>query len=593
MINLPVEIGKEVRTLINKYREVNGIEVPEKVKDLYDSEQLFFEEELDYVTSLSSKNVDLRYLQYFKNLKTLILDSSPFIEDGDFKRIVASCPNVVNLVIKNQASLKKINISDLKSLKNLSIVSNEHLVVIEGLDDKKLDSFEFFDNVSYKDIDAIVNYIVDPKKNMVRVSLDALYYIDAMKVLAENLPEYDSYKSYLEEKFTWSEKLGFKEQRCESYTSGQLQVAYESACDVVYRYINVNMTDAEKFTTLYLWLEKFITIESQRNLLVNEGISNAFLNRKSNPQTYAKLLQFLLRLVNIESFDINCLNLEENDKYYLSDNSYCSIPSDDYFILRTKFDGVYNYSDIAWDASIAQKTGDFSAHFFLLNKEGILNNHRIIGEMDIENEEMIPDESRESLVANMLNNVNKSYYIANSTFDYEPFLDIMGSEINLEYCEFLLEELRNQLILLDDTTLEYIKKKQEIARLEKKIKYEKIMIDNLKSLVASLEQNRLDNEKKFVQTKLGISITPYTNNENCEVLKSREDLESEKKRLIKYLNAEKAVGIISGQLCAKLISKIEYVYNSYISALGTNDFNLFGYDFGKSYINESNGRRMT
>lgn len=590
MINLPERFGKNIRTMIEKYREANGIERPD-MKDVYDSDQIFFEEELNYITSLNLNSADVRYLQYFKNLKTLVIDSFPSVSDGAFKEIAMTCPNIVNLAIKNQAALKRINITPFKYLRNLSVVSNEHLVSIVGLEEKKLDSFEFYDNVLYEDINSIMEYSVKPQNDMVRVNIDALYYGDAMKVLANNIADYDEYKNYLEERFIWSEKLGFREQRRESYSTGQLQVAYENACDVVHKYVNENASDEEKFTSLYLWLQKYIVIESKRNLHVNEGIVNSFLNKKSNPQSYAKVLQFLLRQVNVESFDINTFSLENSDKYYLSPDSYCSIPSDDYFVLRTKLNGVYNYSDIAWDAVIAQATGEFSAHFYLLNKDGIMRNHRIIGEMAIENEEAISDDIRTQLVENGIKRLNEAERVVESSYSYDPNPELMNTEMNIECTKLFLEEIKKDLLKLPEDSSEYRKKAMEVRRIEKKIKNESIMFENLKSLISGLERNKLDSDKNYVQTKLGINITPYIFSESGEILKSHSELELEKKRLIKHINAEKAVGLLSVQTCSKLISKVEYIYNSYLS-MANNDNLEFGRKIDRFDLNEMGVRKI-
>lgn len=590
MINLPERFGKNIRTMIEKYREANGIERPD-MKDVYDSDQIFFEEELNYITSLNLNSADVRYLQYFKNLKTLVIDSFPSVSDGAFKEIAMTCPNIVNLAIKNQAALKRINITPFKYLRNLSVVSNEHLVSIVGLEEKKLDSFEFYDNVLYEDINSIMEYSVKPQNDMVRVNIDALYYGDAMKVLANNIADYDEYKNYLEERFIWSEKLGFREQRRESYSTGQLQVAYENACDVVHKYVNENASDEEKFTSLYLWLQKYIVIESKRNLHVNEGIVNSFLNKKSNPQSYAKVLQFLLRQVNVESFDINTFSLENSDKYYLSPDSYCSIPSDDYFVLRTKLNGVYNYSDIAWDAVIAQATGEFAAHFYLLNKDGIMRNHRIIGEMAIENEEAISDDIRTQLVENGIKRLNEAERVVESSYSYDPNPELMNTEMNIECTKLFLEEIKKDLLKLPEDSSEYRKKAMEVRRIEKKIKNESIMFENLKSLISGLERNKLDSDKNYVQTKLGINITPYIFSESSEILKSHSELELEKKRLIKHINAEKAVGLLSVQTCSKLISKVEYIYNSYLS-MANNDNLEFGRKIDRFDLNEMGVRKI-
>lgn len=126
MINFPEEFGKELRKMIEQYRIDHGIEVPEKVKRIYNPNVLFFEEELEYITYINLCKADLRYLRYLKKLDTLILDSFPSINNDDLLTIIETCPSLKTLIIKNQAGLKEADFRRMNGLKNLAIISNEH-----------------------------------------------------------------------------------------------------------------------------------------------------------------------------------------------------------------------------------------------------------------------------------------------------------------------------------------------------------------------------------------------------------------------------------------------------------------------------------
>jgi hypothetical protein len=137
------------------------------------------QEDLDTIEEINIRDVDVMYLQYFRNIRTLVIDGLPDVDDRTFNSVIRNCRQVESLIIKNQPKLNNIDITSFKNLKNLSIISNENLVNVVGLYDKdsvigSLDTLEFYDNISYKNEKELVNYITDGV-SIKNVKLDALY----------------------------------------------------------------------------------------------------------------------------------------------------------------------------------------------------------------------------------------------------------------------------------------------------------------------------------------------------------------------------------------------------------------------------------
>ena len=141
------------------------------------------QEELDMIDYLNIRDVDVMYLRYFRNLRTLVIDSFPGIDDGSFVYISRNCPRITTLVIKNQPNLTKIDLTRFSNLKNVSIISNEKLTSVIGLEGNskfinQLEKIEFYDNVSYRHEDELIKNITRTERKRV-VELDAQYFIDA------------------------------------------------------------------------------------------------------------------------------------------------------------------------------------------------------------------------------------------------------------------------------------------------------------------------------------------------------------------------------------------------------------------------------
>lgn len=550
MINFPEEFGKELRKMIEQYRIDHDIQVPDKVKNIYNPNVLFFEEELDYITYINLRKADLRYLRYLKKLDTLILDSFPSITNEDLLTIEDTCPSLKTLIIKEQTGLKEADFRRIKGLKNLAIISNEHLTSVKGLEHLELESFEFYDNVAYLNVDYVVKYALDLSKRKNKVELDSLYYIDVINYLTEKIDDYDVYHNYVEECFNWNEKVGFKMQQRLSYKTGEMHIIYENAMDFVRNYVDLNASDLDKFTTIYLWMLKNIRLVD--NDYAN-GICFGLKNYESNARSYAKILQFILRIVKIDSFDINTLPLLES--------SYGEIPSDDYFILRTLIDGVVNYSDPAWDAKVSQASGNISTVYMLVSKNSILLNHRIIGELSIDNNPEIPTEVKNESIAKA--NVALTKVIKTDDFvmkDYSS--DLMSNEIQLMINKERLEQISYGMMNDDITIAEYLDLKKEASAIRRKIDANEIIIANLKSLSVKVKNVVLEQDVNYIERRLEVDLS------ELEQITSKKVLEERKKYYIKVVNTKKSLGILSNLTSNKLLSKLEYVFNYYLRLLG-------------------------
>ena len=127
------------------------------------------------------------------------------------------------------------------------------------------------------------------------------------------------------------------------------------------------------------------------------GSINALLYGSCVCQGYSKTMQILLKLSGISAFDIGCIVGEEEKKQAVriydgkkhADNSNHSI-------LKVNLDGKIYYSDVTWDASRFQKGK--KRQYFLLSKEDISKDHKLIGENEtIDREKSISNEEQEKL----------------------------------------------------------------------------------------------------------------------------------------------------------------------------------------------------
>lgn len=528
MTSLYVYLPKDV---INKLSD----KIPGISKDANGIEQ----EMLNSIDSLNIKDIDVMYLSYFKNLKTVIIDSFPDIDDRTFYYVARNCPNITNLIIKNQPKLNSIDLSGLKNLKNLTIVSNENLINIDGMDEKlinNLDTLEFYDNLNYPYYADLVALL---KKCKIKdVKIDALYYIDLKKGNNHNV---DSYK--------WHEKIGYRNQRNISYSSGEMDATYQNVISIVKSIINDSDSDNMKISIIYSWIIKNIRMVEQRKGSINEGIVNALRYGEASMPTMGKLLQFMLKAAGVDSYDVNIFpKVRFNNSYY----GTFKIPGEDYAIIKVNTDEGTRYFDIVWDADIYKRNKKICPLFMFNGLDDISYNHMLIFNRDNDKANSMDINEREDYLrkAEARLKVSEDKVLESATEDIdEAYRNILHSHRQLK------SKMENYQRLVDgikdnDKMVKAVKESNRILR-ESIFRLEESLLDRL--ILKDIET---------IESIIGMKITPFTevkftSGPSFKTIKNKEELNIEWKRARTSLNRN----LVDGNLGIK-------DYRSYDTRLG-------------------------
>lgn len=547
------------------------------------------QEDLDSISDVNLNEVDVMSLQYFRNLKTLIIEGFPGTDDRNFGYITRNCPNITTLVIKGQPHLTKIDLTRFTKLKNISIISNENLVKVAGFEGdsnfiSQLDKIEFYDNVNYHKEDDLIRNIAKYKKDRI-VELDALYYIDANKNIENFDQKYASYE--------WHEKIGFVDQRDMKYSSGEMDVAYNYARSIIDSIIKPNDTDEMKVFVIYTWILKNIKIEKDRERNLNEGIVNVFKYRVASISTIAKFFQFLLRVAGIESYDINVL---PRNKFNSNRLGSFKIPSEDYEILKLPTEKGNYYFDIAWDNDIYKKTGRLSTVFMYNGLEDILYNHTLIyDKLDNQTESMTTEEKERysGKALKRLQNVS-SKLIDELTGTDDRIVDkIIASHSSMQSH---LKAYLDSISRIRDKKEKLERKKadgKETMRTSANIKNlntmleatdsaNKVLRENIYRLEEVLLEKLMEEDLSSIEDILGSEITPYkrikiSDTNYTRAIKTKDELEKELNMIRNTLSKKitnREIDLMNYQKVMNLATKI-YTY-------------LITFAYEKSIIMDSN-----
>ena len=137
MITLPFELGGKVRDFIDAYRRKNNIPEPEEVKQLsvYRRRDTFLESELGLVTEIDIDKKVLEYLDLFPNITSITVNGINELDGFELKSILEKYPNLEKLTIKGQEKLQFLDVSNLKKLKSLELISNRGLHRVVGIEE--------------------------------------------------------------------------------------------------------------------------------------------------------------------------------------------------------------------------------------------------------------------------------------------------------------------------------------------------------------------------------------------------------------------------------------------------------------------------
>ena len=387
MVELPYNLGERVRDSIDAYRKKNNIPEPEEVKaiSIYKKKNTFLEDEFKLVRELSLDKSTMEYIDLFPNITSLTIDGEKGLSSEDFKRVFDKYTNLEQLTIKGQAGIQLVNVSEMKNLKELTLVSNRSLHRVIGLD--KLDELEqvtIYDNDTYATVEELCQHMAKLSKNGTKCNLDVLYMPDMKKT---GIPNPDNFK--------WCESVGlglFGDEL--KYTTEELEEAVDKAEEVISKYIKPTDTAKQAYAILYQWMCKNVRydhaaldtrIHSSNGKNVGQfggtnGTVNGLVYGSCVCEGYSKSMQMLLKLCDIPAFDIGCItsdtpmpriNLTGKKRTHEGDHS----------ILKVNLDGTCYYSDVTWDADRFQSNRQ--RKYFLLSKEEMTKDHKLIGEDEV------------------------------------------------------------------------------------------------------------------------------------------------------------------------------------------------------------------
>lgn len=252
-------------------------------------ENTFTKEELSKITRLkidSSQIRDVFGLEYCNNLKSLSIISREFalilnntnseeIERYFSQRkdilgfeVVEKLEKLEQLKVKNELSLKSLDLTELKNLRELSLENNLNLTDLKGIEYlKNLESIELHQNSFENSLD--LKRVLE-LENLKNISLDVEMY---PKLIKESLEvEQALSEKQKEEEFEIKFKEASDEGKRKDVSLDNIEKIDAKAQLVLSDIVEFNYTSAEKIAAIYTYITQDKTLEHEAKELDNEVI---------------------------------------------------------------------------------------------------------------------------------------------------------------------------------------------------------------------------------------------------------------------------------------------------------------------------------
>ena len=354
---------------------------------------------IELLPNLQSLTINSNSLSYYTQNKNIYS-----ISDNDGISI-SKCKNLDVLEIVNQTELTYLDVSNLKKLTWLNISNNTLLEELEGLDSlSNLWQLDLYGNELLTHIDGI-NNIINNNENLAALNLDVLLFPDAIGYNYGSELDPAMLKKFIQLNASWIESLRTYNFRysipkisCSNIpiNTYQMVAMHEKAYGALEKYVPRN---ADK-RMIVLGIEQYLSENVQydddskktkqthtyaSNISAGpkggaNGAYNAFIFNTCVCEGYTRAMQYLLKLKNIKSHDVNCI--ATTDTIHLSssdvDDRYrtISLPVEGYHSIICIDDMNYLYDDPCINAT-HYRSGDKSFPYTLLTKDEISRTHTL------------------------------------------------------------------------------------------------------------------------------------------------------------------------------------------------------------------------
>lgn len=460
MIILSDALSDEVKGMLNVVNNSNN----------------FLEKDLESITSLNLSANDIQYLNYFKNVVELELSTFPSIKKEDIFIIANKLPNLKSLKIKEQNAIFDLDVGCLTNLEELCLIHNDNLISIKGID--KLKRFTFYDNKDYRNIEQIVDLLVDNMES--NVTLDIVYYVDALRELYKLNKDIS-----LLYKFNWVESSGLRKFNIYEYSKEEIKSLVTMVSDIVSKYTYVTDGEVEKFGVLYRWMithVKFVNEDDPKgeNLSLISNIYKVFNFGMGGRLSYAKAFQFLLSFAGVKSTVVYSLGAYDTIGYYNGQKVYSLLGTSDYALLRVSLDNKYYYCDIAWDCMVNDYKYFDVLRLFLLSKDELKIRHKFVGESEIEHSYSYHGDDSDDLIMFANDRLKEVDDLFNDIERLNSY--ISGAELNCMLLKKELSEIKDSMSLYEEGSMEYKNYLKEIKEDEELFKCSEIDLIRYKNM---------------------------------------------------------------------------------------------------------------
>ena len=389
-----VTLDQSLAILVDGYLQAKGVMRYKKIWD--DDYCQFSEEQLNVIEDLVLTDaITLNTIELLPNLKSLTIKSCDFTNVAaeidlnstpavntitDFSNI-SKLKKLEKLEIINDVNIVKLDITELKNLKELVLADDPNLKILLGLDKlKNLEKVVIYgtDIVSTFDLGEYIVNTIQTKTNL----LDINMYQSLIRHDLDNAKKLSRLYDMGETNIEFAESIALFDY---ATLSPKLLEEMNQRYDMILQLYPLpeNATDEEKVKYVYDFVCNFVKFDYQglkeRNHSINEYISNyreipeflkrkysmihtsynALINKKANCEGIVNLMNFMLKNLHVKCFNVHCLDVKTNY------NNLCN-----HAMIRTFQNNEWKYTD----PTLAMTENEVDNYkYFMKNLEELLS----------------------------------------------------------------------------------------------------------------------------------------------------------------------------------------------------------------------------